>query len=115
RARANALFMIAMPVTAGVGSALSGLILGLDGLHGLKGWQWLFLLEGLPAAVLGVVVYFYLTDSPKLARWLSQDEKARLSQMLTAEHRADPAPQSGSVRTSLFSELTSATVLKFSV
>jgi hypothetical protein len=47
RARANALFMIAMPVTAAVGSAISGVILGMDGLYGLKGWQWLFLLEGL--------------------------------------------------------------------
>lgn len=115
RARANALFMIAMPVTAGIGSAISGVILGMDGLYGLKGWQWLFLLEGLPAVVLGVVVYFYLTDSPKLARWLSDGEKSRLSQMLEAEHRADPAPCSGSARTGLFTELTSATVLKFSV
>jgi MFS transporter, ACS family, 4-hydroxyphenylacetate permease len=115
RARANALFMIAMPVTAGVGSALSGMILGLDGTYGLKGWQWLFLLEGLPAVVLGVVVYYYLTDSPKVAKWLSGDEKARLSQMLTAEHRADPVPASGGAPRSLFSELTSATVLKFSV
>jgi ACS family 4-hydroxyphenylacetate permease-like MFS transporter len=107
--------MIAMPVTAGVGSALSGLILGLNGMYGLTGWQWLFLLEGLPAAVLGVVAYYYLTDSPKVARWLADDEKAALSRMLSAEHKSDPVPQSGSARKSLFSELTSATVLKFSI
>src|SRR4029450_3524036 len=100
RARANALFMIAMPVTAGAGSALSGLILGLDGAYGLKGWQWLFLLEGLPAVLLGGVVFFYLTDSPKLARWLAEDERATLSRMLTAEHKADPVPESGSTRKS---------------
>src|SRR4030095_5224346 len=58
---------------------------------------------------------FYLTDSPKLARWLAEDEKATLSQMLTAEHKADPVPQPGSARRRLFSELTSATVLKFSI
>ncbi len=115
RARANALFMIAMPVTAGIGSVLSGLILGLDGAYGLKGWQWLFLLEGLPAAVLGLVVYFYLTDSPKHASWLSTDEKSTLSGMLRAEHKADPVPQSGVAKRSLLSELTSGTVLKFSV
>ncbi|WP_244223082.1 MFS transporter [Cupriavidus lacunae] len=55
RARANALFMIAMPVTAAFGSAISGVVLGLDGLYGFKGWQWLFLLEGLPASVLGLI------------------------------------------------------------
>ncbi len=55
RARANALFMIAMPVTMMLGSILSGYILALDGLWNLKGWQWLFLLEGLPSVVLGVV------------------------------------------------------------
>ncbi|STV84687.1 4-hydroxyphenylacetate permease [Klebsiella pneumoniae] len=53
RARANALFMIAMPVTMMLGSILSGYILALDGLWNLKGWQWLFLLEGLPSVVLG--------------------------------------------------------------
>ena len=115
RARANALFMIAMPVTAAVGSAISGVILGMDGLYGLKGWQWLFLLEGLPASLLGVVVYYYLTDSPRQARWLAADEKASLDRMLTAEHKADPLPQSGSAKKGLLSELTSATVLKFSI
>lgn len=115
RARANALFMIAMPVTAGVGSALSGLILGLDGLYGLKGWQWLFLLEGLPASILGIAVYFYLDDAPTLARWLSDDEKTRLSQLLTAEHQKDLVPDNTGKRPGLFSELTSATVLKFSI
>ena len=67
RARANALFMIAMPITAGVGSVLSGSILGLDGTLGLKGWQWLFLLEGLPVVILGLVVFYYLDDTPRQA------------------------------------------------
>ncbi|WP_349283065.1 MFS transporter (plasmid) [Polaromonas hydrogenivorans] len=115
RARANALFMIAMPVTAAVGSAISGAILGMDGILGLKGWQWLFLLEGLPAAILGVVVYFYLNDSPQQARWLTNLEKTTLARMLAAEHQADPVAKPTGPRASLLSELTSATVLKFSV
>lgn len=76
RARANAMFMIAMPVTAAVGSALSGFILGLDGVAGLKGWQWLFMLEGLPSALLGLAVFYYLDDRPQQAAWLSADDKA---------------------------------------
>jgi len=115
RARANALFMIAMPVTAAIGSAISGAILGLDGLYGIKGWQWLFLLEGLPASVLGVVVYYYLSDSPTLARWLAPEEKTSLARMLAAEHKADPVPATAGAKNSLWSELTSATVLKFSI
>ena len=64
RARANALFMIAMPATAAVGSALSGYILALDGTLGLRGWQWLFFLEGLPSVILGLIVFTYLDDAP---------------------------------------------------
>lgn len=114
RARANALFMIAMPVTAAVGSALSGYILGMDGMLGLKGWQWLFLLEGLPSAILGLVVFRYLDDTPASARWLSDDEKRVLAGALAAEHRADPVP-AGTPAPGLLKELTSATVVKFAV
>ncbi|KWR87872.1 MFS transporter [Cupriavidus sp. IDO] len=116
RARANALFMIAMPVTAAFGSAISGVILGLDGVYGLKGWQWLFLLEGLPAAVLGLIVYFYLNDAPAQARWLTPDERNTLARLLAAEHRPDPVPRASAEKPrSLWSELTSTTVLKFSL
>ena len=115
RARANALFMIAMPVTAAVGSAISGAILGMDGILGLKGWQWLFLLEGMPACFFGVVVYFYLNDSPQQARWLTNLEKTTLTRMLAAEHKADPVAKPAGPKVSLMSELTSTTVLKFSV
>ncbi len=116
RARANALFMIAMPVTAALGSAISGVILGMDGIYGLKGWQWLFLLEGFPAVILGVAVYFYLNDTPMQARWLTGKEKQTLANMLAAEHRTDPVPSApGAKPRSLWSELTSATVWKFSL
>ena len=91
RARANALFMIAMPFTAGFGSVLSGAILGLDGHWGLAGWQWLFLLEGLPSVVLGLAVYGYLDDKPRQARWLSDDEKLQLAELLERDRQA-PSP-----------------------
>ncbi|CAD6559925.1 Putative tartrate transporter [Paraburkholderia kirstenboschensis] len=116
RARANAMFMIAMPVTAAVGSALSGYILGLDGTLGLKGWQWLFFLEGLPSAILGLVVFGYLRDGPEKAPWLSTDEKRTLSQALAAEHKADPVPHTPATEEkSLLSELFSPVVIKFAL
>ena len=112
RARANALFMIAMPVTAAVGSALSGLILGLDGHWGLSGWQWLFLLEGLPSVLLGLAVYGYLDDAPGKASWLSKLEQQALARMLEAEQSPAPASKP-SARTSVLAEMCSPTVLKF--
>ena len=85
RARANALFMIAMPVTMALGSLASGYILNMDGLLNLKGWQWLFLLEGFPSVLLGLVVWFWLDDSPAKAKWLTDDDKACLNEMLEAD------------------------------
>ncbi|VFS44598.1 tartrate transporter [Enterobacter cancerogenus] len=65
-----------------LGSILSGYILAMDGLWNLKGWQWLFLLEGLPSVVLGVVTWFYLNDTPDQATWLDDDEKQALKTMI---------------------------------
>jgi ACS family 4-hydroxyphenylacetate permease-like MFS transporter len=120
RARANALFMIAMPVTAAIGSALSGYILALDGTLGLKGWQWLFMLEGLPSAILGLVVFSYLDDRPQEAKWLSAEEKAALARSLQGNRTPEPTRASASVSAtsperSLFAELTSPTVIKFAL
>ena len=70
RARTNALFMTAAPVSVIVGAPLSEALLKLDGLAGLHGWQWLFLLEGLPAVMLGVLALRVLTDRPEQAAWL---------------------------------------------
>ncbi len=85
RARAVSWFMVAIPLTIVIGGPLAGYLLGMNGLWGLRGWQWLFLLEGLPAVVLGVVVYFYLTDRPDDARWLAPAEKAWLGNTIRAE------------------------------
>ena len=87
RARANALFMLAQPLTIAAGAPLSGLILDTHGWAGLAPWRWVFLVEGLPSAVLGVIAYFYLANKPAEAKWLSDDEKEALTQRLTRERR----------------------------
>ena len=80
RARAAGYILSAI-VTAGIiGGPISGLILvGLNGAWGLRGWQWMFLIEGLPATLLGIVAWFYLDDRPSQARWLSEAEKAAIA------------------------------------
>jgi ACS family tartrate transporter-like MFS transporter len=88
RARAIAAFMTAVPVTGLIGGPLSGALLELDGLHGLAGWQWLFLLEGLPAVILGTSVLFYLKDRPETTHWLTPAERDWLVETLAAERKA---------------------------
>lgn len=85
RARMIALFMMAIPVAVITGSWASGFILGMDGTWGLGGWQWLFIIEALPAVILGVVVYFTLTDHPEQAHWLTEPQRKWLSERLAAE------------------------------
>jgi ACS family tartrate transporter-like MFS transporter len=88
RARAMAWFMLAIPLSTVVGAPLGGLILELNGWHGLTGWQWLFILEGLPAVLLGFVVLGFLTDSPVEAKWLTAAERSWLVERVTADQRA---------------------------
>jgi ACS family tartrate transporter-like MFS transporter len=85
RARAIARFMTAIPVAGVIGGPISGALLGLNGRLGLTGWQWLFLLEGLPAVVLGVVVLRYLPDRPEGATWLAPEQRGWLAQRLATE------------------------------
>lgn len=85
RARALSWFMSAIPLSVVIGGPLAGVLLDMHGLLGIKGWQWLFLIEGAPAVILGVVVLFYLTDSPEHARWLEPDERTWLSGRVKAE------------------------------
>jgi MFS transporter, ACS family, tartrate transporter len=82
RARAVAKFMTATSLAGVVGAPLSSAILKLDGLHSLAGWQWLFLLEGVPTILLGISVLFILKDSPAKVSWLSADEKQWLQSEL---------------------------------
>src|SRR5262249_11252668 len=78
------------PLAGVIGSPISGALLGLHGL-GLSGWQWMFLIEGLPAIVIGAVVFRTLCDRPDDAHWLRSDEKDWLIAKLAAEQRADAA------------------------
>lgn len=105
RARANAFFMVAQPVTIAFGSLLSGYILRMDGFLGMTGWRWLFVIEGVPSVVLGVVTFFYLKDRPKDASWLTAAERAAVEQQLAAD--TPPTAPRGSV----WSELRSRQVL----
>jgi len=84
RARLMALFLLAIPVSNFIGSPISAHILLLDGVANLRGWQWLFILEGAPAVLLGVLAWFILADSPRVVRWLSADEKEDLLHELAA-------------------------------
>jgi D-galactonate transporter len=80
RGRVTALFVTAVAISGVIGSPLSGwIMLVMDGSHGWRGWQWLFLLEGLPAVLLGVCAFFYLDDRVSEARWLSPAERERLA------------------------------------
>jgi ACS family tartrate transporter-like MFS transporter len=87
RARAVALFMTATAMAGVIGGPISGALLEMDGLAGLEGWQWLFLLEGLPAVALAFVVLVVLTDRPEQAQWLEPEERSWLVAKL-AEERA---------------------------
>ena len=85
RARILATFTVSIPMATFIGSPLSVSLLELDGVLGLRGWQWLFILEGVPTALLGVACLFVLTDRPNLATWLPQDQRAWLVGRLDAE------------------------------
>jgi ACS family tartrate transporter-like MFS transporter len=82
RGAAMARFMIAMPLAGAIGNPLGGWLLGLEGWRGLHGWQWLFLLEGIPAMLLGLATLALLTDQPEDARWLSGDQRDWLIERL---------------------------------
>jgi ACS family tartrate transporter-like MFS transporter len=88
RARAVAWLMVASPLVWMLGGPLTGALLQyLDRWAGLAGWQWVFLLEGLPAVALGVVTLFYLTDRPEEADWLTPQERTWLAGRLAREER----------------------------
>ncbi len=91
RARILAAFAIAVPVSTVIGAPISGYLLGLDGVAGLRGWQWLFILEGVPSILVGIVTWFYLTDRPGAANWLSAEQKQWLAQRLESEEAAKAA------------------------
>src|SRR5262249_1802027 len=101
RARAVAQFSMASMLAGIVGAPLSGLLLSLRGVAGLDGWRWLFLVEGVPAVLLGIGTFFYLDDGPRRARWLPDDERAWLMEELERERVAARAPGTGTLRSGL--------------
>ncbi|CAN5162932.1 MFS transporter [soil metagenome] len=92
RARSLAKFMIAIPLSALLGGPLGGWLLGFDGRLGMQGWQWLFLVEGLPSVLLGVIALGYLTERPEEAEWLTPEQRAWLSRRLAKDREESPAP-----------------------
>lgn len=95
RARAVAWFMTANPIAGIVGSPISGALLGISG-KGLSGWQWMFLMEGIPAIFLGISVAWILADTPQEAKWLKGDEREWLLQKLLQERQAESILKQGS-------------------
>lgn len=102
RGRIIGSFMAAIPLSSAIGSPVSGMLLGLDGVAGMQGWQWLFILEAAPAIVLAFVTFFYLTDRPADATWLEADEREWLSSRLAAEQKQREAAHNLSVAQVIF-------------
>jgi sugar phosphate permease len=96
RGRMTGLFMAALPVSGIIGGPLAGWIMTtMDGAHGLKGWQYLFLIEGLPALALGVVAYFYIARDPDHAAWLNPSERIALARDIALSRKqAEGHPRS---------------------
>jgi MFS transporter, ACS family, tartrate transporter len=98
RARMFATFNVAVPLASVIGAPISGLVLGhLNGWHNLAGWQWMFILEALPAVIMGIVVLLALPDTPRTASFLAADERQWLAKRLEAQRTEQEATEHFSV------------------
>lgn len=111
RAAVTALFMAAAPISVALGSPISTALMELDGLMGMKGWQWMFIMEAAPAVIMGFVTYFFMTDRPEKATWMPEDEKAWLVQTMNAE----VAARAGAAHPSPWRALVNPRVLALAV
>ncbi len=112
RARAISRFMVAIPISQMFGSPLSGWIIDhMTGVNGWRGWQWLFILEGIPCVLLGIATLIYLPDSPRQAKWLEPDEREALTNLMTRERERREAKHS----LNLFQALLNPKVIYLSV
>lgn len=89
RGRILAWFVVAVPLSSVISGPISTALLQMDGIYGLTGWQWLFIIEGLPACVMGAITFYVLADRPEEARWLTDAEKQALRAQLDAEHHSE--------------------------
>ncbi len=87
RARINSGFTLALPIAVASGAPISTALLGLDGLWGLRGWQCLYIFEAIPTVLIGIAVFFYMTDRPSEARWLDAEEREWLASRMAHERR----------------------------
>ncbi|KAA9151911.1 MFS transporter [Amycolatopsis acidicola] len=102
RAKAVALFMAAVPVSSAIGSTVSSLLIAHGGgILGMSGWRFMFLVEGIPAILLAFVTWFYLTDRPEKAKWLTDEERKWLTSELDAERQATEAAHHWPLRKAL--------------
>jgi D-galactonate transporter len=94
RGRMTTLFMLAVPLSGLIGGPISGWIMSAfsGGAHGMAGWQWLYLLEGIPAIIIGIIVLFYLDDHIEKAKWLTDSEKAILARNIATENQDKEEP-----------------------
>jgi len=97
RSTVTAMFMVAAPLAGTIGSPVSGALMQMNGLLGLHGWQWLFLVEGAPALVLGIITFSFLADRPADAKWLTEDEREWLTRTIEQEQAAIADPHSHSI------------------
>ncbi|AWN43060.1 MFS transporter [Methylobacterium durans] len=107
RAGVVSLFMAAAPISVLLGSPLSSALLEMEGILGLHGWQWMFIIEAIPAVLLGVMVLFYLTDRPEKAKWLADDQRA----WLVAEMNKERTRKRTIAKHTLLGGMTDARVL----
>ncbi|MCX4138940.1 MFS transporter [Paraburkholderia sp. SEWSISQ10-3 4] len=111
RARVVGYFMAAIPLSTVIGGPISGALLSMDGRGGLAGWQWVYLIEALPALVLSFCVLFYLTDKPADATWLANDERDWLVARQAQEREHREAVRTFSVKEALFNPRVLAVAL----
>lgn len=107
RAGVTAFFMAAAPLSTAIGSPISAALLEMDGVMNLHGWQWMFILEAVPAVILGFVVLAYMTDKPEKAKWLKDDERTWLVNAMAAED----AKKEGSAKHSIIRGIANPRVL----
>src|SRR3977135_3996611 len=97
RARINSGFTLALPIAVASGAPISTALLGIVGMGGIKGWHLMYVLEAIPTVLIGVAVFFYLTDRPEKAHWLSSEERGWLRNRITGEEKRVAAHNGGCI------------------